>query len=93
MKQLTFQDRHKFESLNNVVIDILKEFGYNTFYNNYERLCEMVETAKRRNKRNNSFLKDNDFAEKLYQFSCYDEDKKELVSLNVSPKKENTVKH
>lgn len=94
MKPLTYRDKEKFETLKNVILEKLKEIRENKliFEINYTLLCECVESAKRYNKINNYFLKNNDFNESVYSFSAFDNDIKKVLNFSLKPSEKNNIK-
>lgn len=89
---MTYQESKKFKNINDKVIEILKEHGYNTFYNSEERIKEMLFSAKIYNKKNNSLLKNEYYDDNVYSFDCKCLKTDKLINCSLKPKKENTIK-
>jgi len=91
MNNITYQDKIKFEAIQNTVVDFLSEKGYSVFNTTYEQLKDMVVTAKRQNKLNNYLLK-NDSDDNVLVIECKDLQSEQLVKLGVRPSDKNSVK-
>lgn len=91
---LTYNDRKFFEALTSEILNELQEIRENRliFNINYSQLCDLVKTAKRLNKLNNSLLKNDDFDSIVVRYNVLDKDTNSLVWITLTPKKENTVK-
>jgi len=89
---MTYQDAQKYAAIQSEVIEYLKEQGYNTFFNDYEMLKDLVETAKRLNKTNNSLLQYEDYEGVVMYISAKDLKTNEVVTKQLTAKKENTTK-
>jgi hypothetical protein len=89
---MSYLELKKYIEINNLIIDTLKEQGYNTFFNNEVRVNEILSSAKRKNKLNNYLINENNFDDAVCRYSGLDLKSNLIVNFNLYPKKENTIK-
>lgn len=88
---LTYRDEQKFRTFANEVLEELKNDGYTVFNLDYRLLCELVSSAKHKNKVNNQLLK-NGYNDNVWSHECKDLESNELVWIKLRPCKSNTIK-
>lgn len=88
---LTYKDEQKYRTFANEVLEVLTNEGYNTFNIDYRLLCDLVSTAKHKNKVNNQLLK-NDFTDNIWVHECKDLKDSSMTWIKLRPCKTNTVK-